>query len=196
MKLMILFLLCAFLSVAICQNDVQLDEDFKFPEFKNPCEFLGNPSQTDNIYITSFGLKKAKKFMGVELFEHNLYETLKSKENDFIYIGRVIENDGWRVLGIHILADVNKHYFLTVCFKEKWNLECKYYTDRDNEDFEEVFVDILNNYKFDFYLYEGEMTDYMNDLHQRGEWTDYDYINRLDSLQNEMRMRKNLINDK
>ena len=36
MKHLILFLLCAFLSVAICQNDVQLDEDFKFRQ-----EYMG-----------------------------------------------------------------------------------------------------------------------------------------------------------
>jgi hypothetical protein len=190
----VIILFFAILNNATFQENNDL-ENIKFPEFNGPCEYWGNPSLSDSISIASMGLRKAKKFMGVELFEHNLYETLKSRENDFIYIGRVIENDGWRVLGIHILTDVNKHYMLTICFKERWNLDCKYYTDSNNEDFEEVFDSILTNFKFDFYLYEGKMTDYINEIHQRGEWTDYDYINRLDSLRNEMSMRKNKIND-
>jgi hypothetical protein len=52
------------------------------------------------------------------LYDYNFYETLKSKEKDVIYINRVIENDGWKMLGIHILADENKHYFLTAVLEK------------------------------------------------------------------------------
>jgi hypothetical protein len=94
-----------------------------------------------------------------------------------------------------ISVNINKHYFLTVCFREKWNLDCKYYSDCEDEDFDEIFENILNNYKFDFYLYEGEMTDYIDNQLDQGEWTDYDYIHRLDSLQNEMRILKSKNNE-
>jgi hypothetical protein len=190
MKLIIVLLTSIILNVAIGQQNEEIDDGFKLPEFKSPCDYWGNPNHKDSINIASIGLKKTNMFMGVELFDYNLYETLKSKEKDYIYINRVIENDGWRVLGIHILADINKHYFLTVCFRENLGLKYKNYPHCEDEDFEEIFENILNNYKFDFYLYEGEMTDYIDAELDREEWTDYDYINRLDSLRNEIRILK------
>ncbi|MBS4000658.1 MAG: hypothetical protein KGZ71_09265, partial [Desulfobulbaceae bacterium] len=150
----------------------------------------------DSLEIASKGLKRSNQILEVHVSTTNLYETLKSIERYIIYIGRNIGNwENSRYIGLHILTDAEIHYFITICFNETIELENDRYFDCIDDDFDEVYEYILKNYKFDFHIYRGKIDNYINYLRKNIDWT-RDDISRIDSLRNEMRKRKNKINDK
>lgn len=195
MKLMILLLSCALFSVAICQNDVQFDEDF-FEPIKGsfgPCNYWGNPNHYDSLDMVDQGLSRTNIIFGDSIHNENLFNLINSIESDIIYIHRGIgpwERASGAVL--HFLDIEDNHYYLIICTQDKVNLDCNHW---DPEHFNENFDELKKVKNFDFYLYTGKIDNYINYLRKNIDWTSDD-ISRIDSLHNEMRMRKNIINDK
>lgn len=187
-----------YLAISLCmialskihtQEPIDVLENFE-PSFGSigPCNYWGNPNHYDSLDLVDKGLSRTNIIFGDSIHIDKLFYLIHSIESDIIYIHRGI-GPWYQTTGavLHFLDMYDNLYFLIICTEDKVNLGSNYY---EPEHFNENFDELKKAKNFDFYLYTGKIDNYTNYLRKNIDWT-RDDISRIDSLRNEMRMRKN-----
>lgn len=204
MKINMILLCSIFFTIYfVFANKVSISDETEneiIPILKDPCISAIYPTHQDSLHFEYGKWKMTNEVFGVVINSSNLIEVLEDSKSEYVFLQREIFNwEGNLRIIIQLIATDNYLYSILLCPLSEIHLKDK--ICKQSEHFDLNIVEFLRNSNVKIVIYRVLVEDFINILEVESSILDNpkqesSLIYKVDSLRNEIRMRKDKINDK